>query len=99
MTLSYFKSAPALGSESSVIAMFSPLVLTRNFRFDFPAGPQCTFKEIRIPLLCVFRGICKRLEVPSPCRADRGAKWKCGKAGRSRRFAGREGLGLADEQI
>jgi hypothetical protein len=27
MTLSYFKSAPALGSESSVIAMFSPLVL------------------------------------------------------------------------
>src|ERR1035437_7399032 len=44
MTLSYCKSAPALGSKSNVIAM-SLLVLTRNFRFDFPVGRQCTFNR------------------------------------------------------
>src|SRR5450631_1082829 len=56
MTLSYSKSAPGLGSKSIVIAM-SLLVFTRNFRFAFPVGRQCTFKGIRIQLLCVFRGI------------------------------------------
>jgi hypothetical protein len=33
MTLSYCKSAPALGSKSSVIAMFSPLDAYPEFPF------------------------------------------------------------------
>jgi hypothetical protein len=42
----------------------SLLVFTRNFRFDFPVGRQCTFKGIRIQLLCVSRGICEAWKAP-----------------------------------